>query len=173
MNQQLLLFSLFFVGGAYVWHLLSRWYRRNRLRHRFSRAQKKEAEAAHILREYGYNILGSQVEGSITLVQDGEALSAPLRADYWVEKRGRSFIAEAKSGNKVTNVLDRGTRRQLLEYLLAYEVDGVLLVNTEERIVSEVNFPGISANRSQSRFGIGVLVGVGAALLWWFLFGAN
>jgi hypothetical protein len=157
--------------GAYLWHKVSRGYTRLKTQRRFSRAHKKEAEAAIILEEYGYTVLGSQVEGCIELTQDGDPLSATLRADYWVEKNGRSFIAEAKSGNKVINVLDRGTRRQLLEYLLAYQVDGVLLVNTEDRVVSEICFPGLSLPEGHSRFGLGVLVGCGLCLLWLFLFG--
>jgi hypothetical protein len=171
MKAQYLLFVFCLLAGAYLWHKTTRWYRRIGLQRRFARAQRKEAEAARILQEHGYRVLGAQVEGSITLIQDGEALQAPLRADYWVERGGRSFIAEAKSGNKVTNVLDRGTRRQLLEYLLAYEVDGVLLVNTEERSVSEVRFAAMG--NTQSRFGVGVLVGVGASLVWWFISSAG
>jgi hypothetical protein len=168
-------FILCFIGllvGAYGWHRSSRWYQGMKTRRRFSRAHKKEAEAALILEGYGYRVLGAQVEGSIELTQDGAPLSASLRADYWVEKGGRSFIAEAKSGSKVINVLDRGTRRQLLEYLVAYEVDGVLLVNTEDRVVSEVCFPGLQPSVGSSRFGVGVLVGVGGYLLWQLLFGS-
>ena len=171
-HQSLLLLFVGLLLGAYLWYKASKAYRRVRMKHRFSRAHKKETEAAAILEDYGYTVLGAQVEGSIDLTQDGDPLSAALRADYWVEKHGRSFIAEAKSGNKVINVLDRGTRRQLLEYLVSYQVDGVLLVNTEDRIVSEVCFPGLQPRVSHSRFGLGVLIGVGACLLWQLLFGS-
>jgi hypothetical protein len=169
-QEHLLLLLIGLLIGAYCWHRLSRAYQRMKTQRRFSRAHKKEAEAAVLLEGYGYRVLGSQVEGSIDLTQDGESLSATLRADYWVEKNGRSYIAEAKSGSKVIHVLDRGTRRQLLEYLVSYQVDGVLLVNTEDRIVSEVCFPGLQPRASHSRFGLGILVGVGACLLWQLLF---
>lgn len=170
MNQtSLLLLAVGVLLGAFVWAYLVRAFRRFRLKLRFARAQRKEAEAALILEDHGYTVLASQLEGSIDLVQDGEPLSAPLRADYLVEKKGRTFIAEAKSGSKATNVLDRGTRRQLLEYLLAYEVDGVLLVNTEEASVSEVFFPVLGGAGQKSRFGVGVLVGVGLSLSWLLL----
>ena len=171
-QEHLILLLVGLLLGAYCWHRASRAYRRLITQRRFSRARQKETEAAVILEDYGYRVLGSQVEGSIDLTQDGEPLSAALRADYWVEKSGRSYIAEAKSGSKVINVLDRGTRRQLLEYLVSYQVDGVLLVNTEDRIVSEVCFPGLQLRVSHSRFGLGVLVGVGACLLWQLLFGS-
>ena len=109
-------------------------------------------------------MLGAQVEGSYSLVVDGEPLNVPLRADYMVSRRGRRYIAEVKSGKSAPRLSTAATRRQLLEYLVAFEVDGVLLVDGEERQVHEVVFPVPS--RDQSGLWAGKQLGwIGAGLL--------
>lgn len=161
----LLLFGL--LSGALLFRLLSRWYRSQKLRARFRRARRKEAEAAKILERYGFTVLASQVEGSYALFCDGAPHEVSLRADYLVEKRGKLFIAEAKSGAQAPDVLSRGTRRQLLEYSLAYDVDGVLLVDTEEEAITQVSFP--ERARGAPRFAWGVFWGALLASLLWVL----
>jgi hypothetical protein len=52
-------------------------------------------------------------------------------------------VAEVKSGVDSTKVTSRSTRRQLLEYLLAFDVEGVLLVDMQRHAIHEVSFPGI------------------------------
>ena len=125
-----------------------RWYKRWIRRRQWSRAQGAEAEASRLLERLGYDVLGAQVEGSYSLVVDGEPMNVPLRADYMVSRRGRRYIAEVKSGKSAPRLSTAATRRQLLEYLVAFEVDGVLLVDGEERQVHEVVFPVPSGDES-------------------------
>jgi hypothetical protein len=126
-----------------------RWHQRWIRRRQWSRAQGAEAEAPRLLERLGYNVLGAQVEGSYSLVVDGEPMNVPLRADYLVTRRGRRYIAEVKSGKAAPRLSTAATRRQLLEYLVAFEVDGVLLVDGEERRVHEVQFPLSSRLQSE------------------------
>lgn len=93
-----------------------------------NRGADGEKRAIRLLRSLGYEIVGEQVTGTVPLLVDGTAHPATVRADFLVRRGGRMFVADAKSGANPQS--DRATRRQLLEYLHAYDVDGVLLVDT-------------------------------------------
>ena len=64
-----------------------------------------------------------------------------VRADLLVSRGARRFVAEVKTGARAPRIETAATRRQLLEYAVAYDVDGVLLVDMEEHTISEVEFP--------------------------------
>lgn len=120
---------------------LHRSYVRWRLRRRWSHARNVERQGARLLEELGYLVLGRQVETSYTVLVDGEPSQVSLRADYLVARDGRHFVAEVKSGLVAPRLDTASTRRQLLEYLVAFQADGVLLVDGERREVHEVTFP--------------------------------
>jgi hypothetical protein len=63
-----------------------------------------------------------------------------LRADYLVEGRGERLVAEVKTGELAPQLATAATRRQLLEYHVAFAVDGVLLVCPEEGAIHRVEF---------------------------------
>jgi hypothetical protein len=120
----------------------------------------------------GYDVLGAQVEGGYSLVVDGEPMNVPLRADYMVTRRGRRYIAEVKSGKSAPRLSTAATRRQLLEYLVAFDVDGVLLVDGEEHRVHEVAFPVLLRVQSEpwavKQIGW-IAAGLLTAVIFWYL----
>ena len=71
---------------------------------------------------------------------DGAATRVDLRADYLVAKGGRTFVAEVKTGRVAPRIESPATRRQLLEYRFAFDVDGVLLVDVDAESVREIAF---------------------------------
>ena len=64
-----------------------------------------------------------------------------MRADYLVELRGELLVAEVKTGEEAPQLSSAATRRQLLEYRVAFAVDGVLLVCPERGAIHRVDFP--------------------------------
>jgi hypothetical protein len=102
-----------------------------------------EKRARALLKKEGFRIESEQDAGTYTLLVDGRQQTVRLRADFLVERRGRVFVAEVKSGIESVKVTGRGTRRQLLEYLFAFEVDGILLVDMQTDSIREVVFPAI------------------------------
>jgi len=120
--------------SATVW--LEKW----RLAQRAEHAASAEAWAAHLLRDAGYDILGAQVKTSYVLGVDRREMVIGLRADYVVRRKGRTFVAEVKSGRYAPSLETAATRRQLLEYLLAFDVDGVLLVDAEAGQIQQITF---------------------------------
>jgi hypothetical protein len=111
------------------------------LRTRSRRAIAGEDAAEPLLRRLGYDILDRQSTGSWSVRVAGEERQVVLRADYLVERRGRRLIADVKTGRLAPRIESAATRRQLLEYRLAFDVDGVLLVDVEAELVAEVEFP--------------------------------
>lgn len=121
------------------WRASRRWSRASRARNR--RAQVGEAEAIALLEDEGYEVLETQRAASWTIEVDGEPVEVRVRADLWVERDGRQYIAEVKTGGQAPDPTYPPTRRQLLEYQMVFEPDGLLLVNPETGTITEIAFP--------------------------------
>jgi hypothetical protein len=155
-----------------AWSRLSRtWALRARARH----AADGELRAEPLLRAAGYDVLARQVRGEWTVYADGEPQAFGLRADLLVAKDGRRYVAEVKTGRLAPRLDHAQTRRQLLEYRMAFDVDGVLLVDAEaDRVVRvELGVGGVGsgddvhAGRSAVAFVLVVVAfAVGAVAGW-------
>jgi hypothetical protein len=117
------------------------WLRRRRLASARERGALGEQRAEALLRRTGFTILGRQVGVTYGLGVDGEEVEVLLRADYLVAGGGRRYVAEVKTGTFAPRIETAATRRQLLEYRIAFAVDGVLLVDAETDRVRRVDFP--------------------------------
>ena len=53
-------------------------------------------------------------------------------------------MAEVKTGISAPLLTNAATRRQLLEYCVAYQVDSVLLVDVDAQAIREVTFGRLS-----------------------------
>ncbi len=120
------------------------WWRgaavRWRLAEQSARATAGEALAEKLLGKAGYRVEARQATQRWEVRVDGEAVEVTLRADFVVTRRGRRYVAEVKTGAAAPDVAAPATRRQLLEYRCAFGVDGVLLVDAEERRVQAIDF---------------------------------
>ena len=116
--------------------------RGNRRRQRT--ASRGETDADGLLEEHGYTIVDQQVIVEFPMEVDGEVHWVQNRCDRVVQRDGLYFVAEVKTGTQAPNPLHPATRRQLLEYLLTHEADGVLLVDMDARRIHVVRFPELS-----------------------------
>jgi len=112
-----------------------------RARRRANRAVAGEHEAEGLLTRAGYQIDARQAQLTWTFTCDDSPLEVELRADLLVTREGRRYVAEVKTGELAPQLTNASTRRQLLEYRVAYDVDGALLVDMESERVTEVEFP--------------------------------
>lgn len=119
---------------------LARWRSRAAARGRWQRAAAGEAEAEDLLAERGFAVVSRQAGLVWSIECDGEPHPVALRADLLVERDGRRYVAEVKTGASAPLLTNAATRRQLLEYCVAYQVDSVLLVDVEAQAVREVTF---------------------------------
>lgn len=143
---------------------------RRRLAKARERGRAGERGAATLLERAGYRIEIQQPELSWTILCDGEPLAVALRADLLVSRGGQRFVAEIKTGQSAPRLHTPGTRRQLLEYSVAYAVDGVLLVDMELERIHEVRFP-LATQRRPARSGLALtaLLLLLLALCWLWL----
>jgi hypothetical protein len=161
--------------GATLWlsARLRGWGRWRAVSARRQRAAQGEARAEVLLARLGYEVEARQVEAAWAVEVDGEAAPIRVRADLLVRRGARRWVAEVKTGEVAPLITCASTRRQLLEYRLAYpEVDGVLLVRPERDQVHEVRFPLPRRGRGGAG-GFAWGVAAGAALAWalWRLWG--
>ena len=107
-------------------------------------ALEAESEAEVLLERAGYVVFDRQVEGEIHLHVDGVPTSYGLRADLVVGDGERDFVAEVKTGVLAPRLSHAATRRQLLEYSIAFDVDGILLVDADAGTITEVDFGNVA-----------------------------
>lgn len=116
-------------------------------RERNTRGKLGEDQAALLLTAAGYEIVARQHRASYLLQSDAAQHRVGLSFDFVVEKDGKQWIAEVKTGALGTQLKHADTRRQLLEYQLASGQDAVLLVDPERARITQVSFPfGARAN---------------------------
>lgn len=108
--------------------------RRNRV------AQDGEHEAEAILAASGYEVVDRQVRARFAYRVDGEETEVEVRADLLVRRRGRTLVAEVKTGQSAPDPTYPPTRRQLLEYATVFGADEVLLVDVPARAIRVVSF---------------------------------
>jgi len=138
-----LIFILFVSGGLFCLVLfikIKNWLRAKRLKKRFSKSRQAEKEAEKILRKNGYTIIDAQKSKPLLITIGNRIHRYLVRIDYLVRKRGKVFVVEVKSGEKIPYITNRETRRQMLEYYLAYQPCGILLLNMKNKNISEVKF---------------------------------
>ena len=112
-------------------------------RARQRRAERGERQAERLLRREGFRVEERQASVHWTMEVDGEPAEVEARADLLVRRGRRRYVAEVKTGDRAPDPCFPRTRRQLLEYDLVYDVDGVLLVDMEAGEVIEVSFPDL------------------------------
>ena len=130
-----------------AWLRLRRWAGRGPRRavDRARRAGAGEQAAEVLLQEEGYTVLDRQVRCVWWIEVDGQEEAVDLRADLLVEREGERFVVEVKTGVHAPDPAFPPTRRQLLEYSLAFAPYRVLLVDIEEEEIMEVHFPRAQA----------------------------
>lgn len=129
--------------------VFSRWLREWRgswrAKRRAARAGFGEDAAIELLELAGFVVVERQARVTWAPLVDGTPQHLELRADYLVEQAGELLVAEVKTGDEAPEVTTAATRRQLLEYHVAFGVDGVLLVSPERGTIQRVVFPTLLA----------------------------
>jgi len=111
-----------------------------KMKKRVRKSKKAEHKAKKILEQAGYTILETQKRRPIITYLDGKPFKNWLQVDCMVQKSGKTFVVEVKTGTEATKITNSATRRQLLEYYFTYRPDGILLVDMEYGKIQEVKF---------------------------------
>ncbi|HEY3354748.1 MAG TPA: hypothetical protein VGQ83_15955, partial [Polyangia bacterium] len=144
--MQARLLALVAVGGGVVvlvlvWLVAAarRAWRRRRDVRRVRRGHAGERRGRALLEAAGWRVRRAHPPGELRVAVDGEDFAQPLTADYLCERAGRVLPAEVKTG-AAADLAESATRRQLLEYAVAYGAGATLFVDADEGTVSEVVF---------------------------------
>lgn len=129
---------------------VARWLPRRRILLARERGAEGEVRAELLLRRLGYAIVARQAPLSYGVSVDGQPFSVQLRADFLVERNALRFVAEVKTGRLAPRLDTPATRRQLLEYRVAFDAAGVLLVDVDAGRVHTVEFPLPGKRRSRA-----------------------
>lgn len=129
------------VVGGWLSGVLRRTLLAHRARQRMRRAIAGEDRTEALLARAGYVLLARQPRLTFPLLLDGDPRTVELRADWLVARGGRRFVADTKTGRRAPSLEHAPTRRQLLEYRVAYDVEGVLLIDAETDTIHEIVFP--------------------------------
>ena len=141
MESEILVAIIAAVLALWLAATLRRWRGSLRARRRAARAGAGEDRAARMLEDAGFTVVERQARVAWAPLLDGEPQHMELRADYLVEAGGELLVAEVKTGEEAPSLETAATRRQLLEYHVAFGVDGVLLVSPERGTIQRVVFP--------------------------------
>jgi Holliday junction resolvase-like predicted endonuclease len=129
--------------GFWVGIRAARWVLRHRVDRTRTVGRRGEAKALKLLARAGYRVLERQVTARGLVAVDGEPLAYVVRADALAKRKGRRYVAEFKAGAGSATIAHRDTRRQVLEYAVLFDVDGVLLVDADSGAVHEIHFPDL------------------------------
>lgn len=108
---------------------------------KFKKGLLGEIKAGEFLKKKGYEILYYQKEIKYCYETEDEIIEVRLRPDYIVQKRGKKYIAEVKTGEFAPDIKkNKLTRRQVLEYNFATDNYGILLVDIDKEKILEIKF---------------------------------
>ncbi len=127
--------------GSWLGARFAAWRVRRRIARHRKLGQRGETRAISLLERAGYSIETSQTSSHLEVEIDGVVQTWLVRADFIVSRRGKRFVAETKGGETSASLATAATRRQLLEYSLAFDTDGVLLVDAARGAIHTVAFP--------------------------------
>ena len=171
-NRVLMLFLSIIIGITclFLYLELINWLKAKRLKRRFSKSRQAEKEAEKLLKKKGYTIIDFQKSKPLLITFGDKIHRYLIRIDYLVSKRGKIYVVEVKSGEKTSYITNRETRRQMLEYYLAYQPSGIILLNMKNKSISEVKFQFEKPIYQWIYRIVYFLAGIIFALLLYFLF---
>lgn len=127
--------------GAWIETKLRVLRERKKSRDQAKRGFQGERDAEKLLKKLGYTIVSRHAPASYAMTLDGEPQAVQLQADFVLQREGKKFVAEVKTGKAAKLEQAAETRRQMLEYQLAFGVDAMLLIDADTKVVRTVRFP--------------------------------
>ena len=99
-----------------------------------------EDRAGKMLAAHGYRSITQHPEIKYVWTIDGHQKNVTVTPDWLVRKDGLTYLVEVKTGEQA-NPNQAKTRRQLLEYYLFGNADGVVYFDADRDVAKEVRFP--------------------------------
>jgi hypothetical protein len=157
----LIIIAIFsFTIGIFFSYKLYKFIKSNKIKKRFKKSKIGEFEAKSYLKNLGFTIIAEQVPLTSSLLIDNKRYNYEVKADYLVQKRNKKAVVEVKTGREAANPLNINTRRQILEYMLLYNVDKVFLFDAQNKKLKEMKFIFNKLFISKHYILIGIIIGI-------------
>jgi Holliday junction resolvase len=157
------------LGGLFLLFSLRYWNSHKRQKY-LKRAKRGEKEAIKLLENKGYTIIGIQEKKTIVTWINGKPKNNHLTVDLIAKRRGKTYIVEVKTGKKASSPLLAGIRRQLLEYFLAFNPHGMILVDMEKKALHEIAFEICENDKKCTEVLVTLIIGLFGLICGWFLY---
>lgn len=129
----ILIYNILRIGHSYA------------VKRRVLKAGRAEAAARKYLESEGYTILAVQERVPIVTKVNGKPHKSYIQADLIAQKGKEIFVVDVKTGDVAKKPASPDNRRQLLEYYLVYQPDGVIVLDMDEqklyRLEFDIKFP--------------------------------
>lgn len=136
-QQDWIIFAVLF-GMLLMWKG-SHYWKRLKGKQIQRRGKRGEARAIKILQDHGYRIIEEQVAKPVTITVDGKSCESTLYADMLVKKGRKTYVVEVKTGKDARPTVGH-VRRQMLEYQIVFQPDGMLFIDVGKGSCQEVHF---------------------------------
>ncbi|MCK5824429.1 MAG: hypothetical protein KAG96_03385 [Ichthyobacteriaceae bacterium] len=164
-TMYLLMAIVFVLLIALLRYKLIAYNKKRKQRKRFERGNELEIKARGFLESKGYKIISEQEIHYHKYSVNGKEYKSKLILDYVVEKSGKKYIVEVKSGQSAVSLHDKNSRRQLLEYDFVIENDGVFLLDMESKNMQKVNFDSKKKKKDKIVIRVVILLGLIATFI--------
>lgn len=162
---RLVLIALALLAAAWLGARLAALWRRFWMARRFARGREGERDAEGFLKSLGHRVLQSQASRQVMVLVDGLPATAEVIADYLTVKDGRACLVEVKTGAQAVDPLYSPTRRQLLEYSLAFPDHALFLLDMEARALRRIEFRSAARGSSWRTGLLWLLAGIGVGII--------
>ena len=139
--------------------------KKRKQKRRFARGLLLENKAWGFLQDRGYSIVGEQEICYHRYTVNNRNFESKIILDYVVQKKGKKYIVEVKSGKSAISIQDKNSRRQLLEYDFVIENDGIFLLDMENRVMNLVKFYSKEDNQNLNFYKFLLIIAVLGTLI--------
>ena len=92
------------------------------------------------LEEAGYEVIKAGPAVVVRMTVDGRPYSFEVKSDYLARKSGRLFLVKVKRDKRQVRLQSKQWRTSLLQDVLAFRADGVIMVYPEKEKLQEIIF---------------------------------
>ena len=139
MNANILLLILTGFAALCVLKILSNWRKKRSILAKSEYGRVMEDRAGDDLRKLGYEPIEQHPVIEYVWFVDGQERPVRVTPDWRVRQGNRTYLVEVKTGNQA-NPNQAKIRRQLLEYALYSEDDGVIFFDATRQTAHRVEF---------------------------------
>ncbi|MGI6604270.1 MAG: hypothetical protein GX062_05055 [Firmicutes bacterium] len=132
-------FALGIIIALFSVYAVSNRLKKSLYRRRWANAKRAEIKAARLLHQAGFHIIRRQPTAKSLLYVDGTPKTTTIRADFLARRGFFTYVVEVKSGRSASQLRAK-TRRQLLEYQLAFRPHGIVFVDMAQERHREIVF---------------------------------